>query len=849
MLKFEVGGMSCAACSRRVENAVSSLDGVESCSVNLLTASMIVEGSASEEKIISAVENAGYTAHIFDSEKRKKANKDLQKSDEKKIMRRFIVSVALVIPLMYLSMGHVMWSFPLPSFLTDTPVLIALLQMLISLTVIIINRSFFINGFKGALRLSPNMDTLVALGSGASFIYSTAITLLMLFSPQGEAHSFLHELYFESAAMILALITLGKMLETRAKGKTTDAIRSLIELSPKTCTVIRDGKECIIPTEEIRIDEIFVLRPGESVPADGVVIDGQSSIYEAALTGESIPKDKSVGDTVLAGTVNKSGYLKCRSTKVGEDTAISSVIKLVEDATATKAPIAKIADKVSGIFVPCVMAFALVTFAVWMISTGDMGSSLARGISVLVISCPCALGLATPVAIMVGSGVGAKLGILYKSAEALEAVGRAKIVALDKTGTVTEGVAEVTDVLPDNLSESEFLRIAASLEMKSEHPLADAVKRYAEGRVELFEVDSFEALTGSGVVGAVNGERIYGGSFRFISGITELSEKHRHDYARLSSEGKTPLLFAKSGAVLGMIAVADRIRSDSRDAIAALRKMGIRVVMLTGDNKNTADAIGKAAGVDEVLSELLPADKEKRIKELSEAGKVIMVGDGINDAPALARADVGMAIAAGTDIAIDSADVVLMQNSLSDVPRAVRLGRAVLTNIRENLFWAFIYNTIGIPLAAGVLIPVCGIGMDPMFGAMAMSLSSFCVVMNALRLNFFKRDAEVSPVGDADTGIRAEIDRDNITNTVLETICKDEKESEQYEMKLTMKIEGMMCPHCEGRVKKTLEAIPGVSSAEVSHTEGTAVVVGAALDAKVLKDAVDAQGYPVISIE
>ena len=660
MMKFDVGGMSCAACSRRVESAVSALDGVESCSVNLLTASMVVEGAVSADIVIDAVEKAGYTAGISENKTHKNVNDNLQNAGEKKILIQFIISIALLVPLMYLSMGHVMWSFPLPAFMIRYPAIIALSEMILAATVMVINRRFFINGAKGVLHLAPNMDTLVALGSGASFIYSVAITVLMLTADASDAHRYLHELYFESAAMILALITLGKMLEERAKGRTTDAIRSLVELSPKTCTVIRDGREVVIPTAEILAGDIFVLRPGDSVPADGEVVEGESSLYEAALTGESIPKDKTVGDTVLAGTINKSGFLKCRALKVGEETAISSVIRLVEDATATKAPIAKIADKVSGIFVPVVMSIAIVAFTVWMIATGDVGYSLARGISVLVISCPCALGLATPVAIMVGTGVGAKLGILYKSAEALEVVGRAKIVALDKTGTVTEGAPEVTDVVPVGVDGDELLAGAASIEARSEHPLATAITHYAKGRVAISEVESFEALSGSGVTAMLDGARIHAGSYKFISALTELSDTERELYARLSSEGKTPMLFTRDSSLLGMIAVADKIRSDSREAIAELRRMGIRVVMLTGDNSTTARAVGASAGVDEVLSDLLPADKEAMIKKLSGEGRVIMVGDGINDAPALARADVGLAIAGGTDIAIDSADVVLM---------------------------------------------------------------------------------------------------------------------------------------------------------------------------------------------
>ena len=728
---YNVSGMSCAACSARVEKAVSAVEGVDSCAVNLLTNSMVVSGEVSEEIIIAAVEKAGYGATPKAAEKQKNVNKSVQNNEEKQVLGRLIASIVLLIPLMYLSMGVVMWGWPVPRFLSENPLSVALLELIISGLVLVINQKFFISGFKSVLNGSPNMDTLVALGSGASYIYSIAVTFVMI--GDGNIHH-LHGLYFESAAMILTLITVGKMLEARAKGKTTDAIKSLMDLSPKTATVLRDGREQTVLASEVRVGELFLVRPGEAVPVDGIVVEGESSINEAALTGESVPCDKQKGDKVLAATVNQSGFLKCEATKVGGDTAIASVIKMVEDASSTKAPIAKVADRVSGIFVPVVMGIAILTFAVWMFINGDFSHALSRGISVLVISCPCALGLATPVAIMVGSGVGARLGVLFKNAEALELTGRAKIVALDKTGTITRGEPKVVDVLTaEGISESELISVAYALEKQSEHPLAKAICEYAEGKAEALSVDSFKALSGSGVSAEMDGERILGGSFKFISTIADLS-RFTSDYERLSGEGKTPLFFIRGERALGLIAVADTIRDESAEAISDMKAMGLSVVMLTGDNARTANAIGKAAGVDEVISDLLPEGKEAAIRGLCEKDRVIMVGDGINDAPALTRADVGMAIGGGTDIAIESASVVLMRDSLSDVVDAIRLGRSVLRNIHQNLFWAFCYNMVGIPLAAGLL----GLELDPMFGAAAMSLSSFCVVTNALRLNTFR---------------------------------------------------------------------------------------------------------------
>lgn len=810
MRQFDISGMSCAACSARVEKAVSSLEGVSSCSVNLLTNSMVVEGSVTDEEIISAVVKSGYGA----TKKGEKVNKSAQNTEEKQLIRRLIVSVCLLIPLMYISMGAVMWDAPLP---ITNPLVIAIIEAVISGAILVVNRRFFISGFRAVMNLSPNMDTLVALGSGVSYIYSIYLTLSV------SSHHDLHGLYFESAAMILTLITVGKMLEARAKGKTTNAIKSLIDLSPKTATVLRDGVTMTVLASEVVVGDIFLVRPGEAIPVDGVAIRGSSSINESALTGESVPVDKAEGDTVLAATINQSGFLECRATKVGADTTISSIIRMVEDASATKAPIAKVADKISGIFVPTVLLIAIITFGGWMIANGDFAHALSRGISVLVISCPCALGLATPVAIMVGSGVGARLGVLFKNAEALELTGRAEVIALDKTGTITEGNPKVVEIIPANgVTKTDLMTTAYALESKSEHPLALAVTKYAQNKYKLTEIDDFCALAGNGVSGTSDGVEVLGGSYKFISSKVDISAM-ADDYDRLTAEGKTPLFFVKGGQALGIIAVADAIRPDSREAIADMKAMGLRVMMLTGDNSRTAAAIGREAGVDEVFSDLLPDGKETVIRSLTEKNRVIMVGDGINDAPALTRADVGMAIGGGTDIAIESGSVVLMGDSLTDVLDALRLGRKVLKNIYENLFWAFCYNCVGIPLAAGVF----GLSLDPMFGAAAMSLSSFCVVMNALRLNNFKS-------------------KYNKTNKNDEKII----EKEEKTMTVTMKIEGMMCPHCEARVRNTLSAIPGVISADVSHSEDRAtLVIEDSLSTDVLTSAVEGAGYKVISVE
>ncbi len=825
MKKFDISGMSCAACSARVERAVSSLEGVDVCAVNLLTGSMVVDGDVSDEEIIDAVTRAGYGARSSGKkeEKAKNDNENLQNSEEKTVLLRFITSLILLVPLMYVSMGVVMFSLPMPFI--SSPLSLAVIELILSLLIIFINRKFFINGVRGLIHASPNMDTLVSLGSGASLVYSTVLLFLMC---EGaffgeDIHHYLHGLYFESCAMILVLITLGKMLEARAKGKTTNAIKSLMDLSPKTAAVVRDGKESIIPAEELVVGDIFILRPGDAIPSDGVIVEGESAVNESALTGESLPVDKTVGDKVFSATVNGNGYLKCRATEVGENTTIASIIKMVEDATATKAPISRLADKISGIFVPCVIAISAVTFIVWMLLGAEIGEALSRAIAVLVISCPCALGLATPVAIMVGGGVGAKMGILYKSAEALELAGRAKVIALDKTGTLTSAEMQAVDVIPGRgYTEDDLLAFAYSLEIKSEHPLAVAVCKLAEGRVKPYDAENFSAIPGGGVKAYVFGDEILGGSYKFISESVGVPENLRTDYERLSREGKTPLFFTKNGESLGVIAVSDSIRADSRDAVSALKNMGLRVVMLTGDNRRTADAVADAVGIDEVRAELLPADKEAAIRTLSEEGRVIMVGDGINDAPSLGRADVGMAIGGGTDIAVESADVLLVRESLSGVVNAVRLGKAVLRNIKENLFWAFIYNTLGIPVAAGVLLPIFGIELSPMLGAAAMSVSSLCVVSNALRLNTFREKKFITE--------------------------EKKTKKENKKVTVTMKIEGMMCPHCEARVKSALEAIDGVLSAEVSHKSGEALITvdGDNFDRKILDDAVQNQGYNVI---
>ncbi len=834
MRQFSVSGMSCAACSARVEKAVSALDGIDSCSVNLLTNSMTVEGLATDEAIINAVINAGYSASPKSTQKSKNVNNTSQKGDFKGVLGRLITSVALLIPLMYLSMGYAMWGAPLPTFLAKNPVAVAIVQMVISGVILVINQKFFISGFRAVINRSPNMDTLVSLGSSVSYLYSIVILLIMSGDPHPD--HYLHQLYFESAAMILTLITVGKMLEARAKGKTTDAINSLINLSPKTATVVRDGLEVTVLASEVRVGDIFIVRPGEAIPVDGVVVFGSSSVNESALTGESVPVDKQVGDAVLAATQNTSGFLRCEATKVGEDTAIASVIRMVEDASASKAPIAKIADRVSGIFVPVVLGIALITLVAWMIIDGNFSHALSRGISVLVISCPCALGLATPVAIMVGSGVGAKGGILFKSAEALELTGRAKIIALDKTGTITKGEPRVVNVIySKESSEKELLSIAYAIEKQSEHPLARAITEYTESYNNEIDITDFKALSGSGVYGKMQSaecrmqNEIYGGSYKFISTICDISA-FDEDYAALSAEGKTPIFFVKDKKPLGLIAIADTIRDDSARAIADMKQLGLRVVMLTGDNSRTAEAIGRAAGVDEVISDLLPEGKEQTVRALAEEGRVIMVGDGINDAPALTRADVGMAIGGGTDIAIESADVVLVRDSLTDVLDAVRLGRKVLRNIHQNLFWAFCYNLVGIPLAAGLF----GLELNPMFGAAAMSLSSFCVVSNALRLNAFK----------------SKYNKTN-NNTQKSMIIEEKaKEIEVKPMKITMKIQGMMCPHCEGRVRDVLSALDCVELAEVSHERDEAIITpkGDCPHDLLIKTVEDA-GYKVISVE
>ncbi len=821
--------MSCAACSARVEKAVSALEGVDTCSVNLLTNSMTVEGSATPDAVITAVEAAGYGASQAGAKKDISA-KEASGSDkaEKTLAARLISSVAVLTMLMYISMGHTMWGWPLPELISRNPLINALLQMILSAAVMIINEKFFINGVTGIIHRAPNMDTLVALGSGASFGYSVFAVFFMAnemyLGNLESAHHLLHELYFESAAMILALITVGKMLEAKAKGKTTDALESLMKLSPKNATIIRDGKETVIPVENVQRGDIFIVRPGEHIPVDGVVTDGHSAVNEAALTGESLPIDKTKGDTVSTGTLNKSGVIRCEATRVGEDTTLSQIIKMVNDAASTKAPIAKTADKVSGVFVPVVITIAVIATAVWLLAGETAGFALARGISVLVISCPCALGLATPVAIMVGTGMGAKNGILFKTAASLEETGRVKTVALDKTGTITSGHPSVTDIIPaDGISANELLRLAASLEKNSEHPLAEAVRLEAEKKnINTDNVNEFEILPGNGLVGTLSGKALTGGNLRFVSECANanISENVKSTAESLADSGKTPLFFTYDEEFIGMIAVADTVKADSAEAIRELREMGIKTVMLTGDNERTANAIGAQVGVDEVISGVLPDGKESVIRRLQKSGKVAMVGDGINDAPALTRADTGIAIGAGTDIAIDAADVVLMKSDLLDVPAAIRLSRKTLRNIHENLFWAFFYNAIGIPLAAGALIPIWGLRLNPMFGAAAMSLSSFCVVSNALRLNFAK--IKKSPI----------------------------KEKEKKKMKKVMKIDGMMCPHCEARVKKTLEALDGVEEATVSHTSGTAKLrLSADVSNDVLKSAVENDGYTVISID
>ena len=839
MEQYTVTGMSCAACSTRVEKAVSKVPGVTSCSVSLLTNSMGVEGTASPEAIVKAVEDAGYGASKKGAEKAASASaadaEDALKDRETPALkRRLIASLVFLVVLMYISMGHMMWGWPLPAALAENHVAMGLTQLLLTVAVMVINQKFFISGFKGLIHGAPNMDTLVALGSGASFMYSTyalfAMTDAQLRGDTAGVMQYMHEFYFESAAMILTLITVGKMLEARSKGRTTDALKGLMKLAPKTAVLLRGGAEVTVPIAEVRKGDVFVVRPGENIPVDGVVLEGSSAVNESALTGESIPVDKAAGDAVSAATMNQSGFLRCEATRVGEDTTLSQIIRMVSDAAATKAPIAKVADKVSGVFVPIVIAIAVVAIIVWMLAGQTFGYALARGISVLVISCPCALGLATPVAIMVGSGMGAKNGILFKTAVSLEETGKVQIVALDKTGTITSGEPRVTDILPaEGVTEAELLAAAAALEKKSEHPLARAILQLAgERSMEIAEVEGFEAKPGNGLVATLAGDALAGGNLKFISAQAAVPAALRTAAETLAEAGKTPLFFSRAGRLIGIIAVADVIKPDSPAAVRELQNMGIRVVMLTGDNARTAKAIGREAGVDEVIAGVLPEGKESVIRELKTQGKVMMVGDGINDAPALTRADIGAAIGAGTDIAIDAADVVLMKSRLSDVPAAIRLSRATLRNIHENLFWAFIYNVIGIPLAAGVWIPLFGWQLNPMFGAAAMSLSSVCVVTNALRLNFFNiRSAK----------------RDKKIKTVEVKI----EAKETATMEKTMKIEGMMCAHCEARVKKCLEALPQVDEAVVSHEQGTAVLkLNADVSDDVLKKAVEDQGYEVV---
>ena len=834
MEQYQVTGMSCAACSARVEKAVSKVPGVTGCSVSLLTNSMGVEGSADPSAIIAAVEQAGYGAAVKGAAEAAPSpaagEEALADHETPRLKRRLFASLGFLLVLMYLSMGHTMWGWPLPSFFAANPAALGLAQLLLTAAVMVINQRFFISGFQGLLHRAPNMDTLVALGSGASFVYSVyalfALTAAQTRGDGAAAMGYLHEFYFESAAMILTLITVGKMLEARSKGKTTDALKGLMRLTPKTACVVRDGAEQTIPVGQVRRGDVFLVRPGESIPVDGVVVEGESAVDESALTGESIPVDKAAGDGVSAATVNRSGFLRCEATRVGEDTTLAQIIRMVSDAAATKAPIAKVADRVSGVFVPVVMAIAAVTTAVWLLTGQSVGFALARGISVLVISCPCALGLATPVAIMVGSGMGAKNGILFKTAVSLEEMGKVNIVALDKTGTITSGQPAVTDVLTaEGVTEGELLGAAYALEACSEHPLAGAVLRLAEERqLPLEKVEGFQALPGSGLTARLNGAALWGGSMDFIGGRVHVDEALRHGAERLAGEGKTPLLFARDETLLGIIAVADVIKEDSGEAVRQLKNMGVRVVMLTGDNERTARAIGAQAGVDEVVAGVLPDGKEQVIRDLQRQGKVAMVGDGINDAPALTRADIGVAIGAGADVAVDAADVVLVKSRLSDVPAAIRLSRAALRNIHENLFWAFFYNVVGIPLAAGVWIPLTGWQLSPMFGAAAMSLSSFCVVSNALRLNLF-----------------------DVHSAKKDHKIKQKKEKKTMEK--TMKIEGMMCGHCEARVKKCLEAVSGVEEAVVSHEQGTAVVrMSAPVADDTLRAAVEAQDYKVLSI-
>lgn len=832
MKQYNVTGMSCASCVARVEKAVNKVDGVTSCSVNLLTNSMSVDGDVKSSDVISAVEKAGYGASLKgnSSKENKSSDEPLKDTETPKLKKRLFSSLVFLLLLMYISMGHMMWEFPLPSILANNHIAMGLIQLLLTGIIMVINQKFFVSGFKALIHRSPNMDTLVALGAGASFIYSVyalfAMTNAQVNNDMSLVMKYMDEFYFESAGMILTLITLGKMLESYSKGKTTNAIKGLMNLAPKKATILVDNTEKVVPIEEVKIGDIFVVKPGENIPVDGVVIEGESAVNESALTGESIPVDKTVGDNVSGATVNQSGFIKCKATKVGEDTTLSQIIKMVSDASATKAPIAKVADKVSGVFVPIVISIAVVTIIVWLLCGATFGNALVRGISVLVISCPCALGLATPVAIMVGNGVGAKNGILFKNATSLETTGKVSYVLLDKTGTITNGTPVVTDIIPsENYTENDLLSYASSLESKSEHPLAKAVVQKAiDSNIKNLDTTDFKSLTGNGVSAKINGKTIVGGSVKHISSITNIDENIIKQADDLATKGKTPLLFVMDNQLLGIIAVADVVKSDSPKAIKELQNMGIKVVMVTGDNEKTAQAIAKESGVDEVIAGVLPDGKEKVVTQYKENGMVAMVGDGINDAPALTRADIGIAIGAGTDVAIDSADIVLMKSKLTDVSGAIRLSRGTLRNIHENLFWAFIYNVIGIPLAAGVWIPIFGWTLSPMFGAAAMSLSSFCVVTNALRLNFL-----------------------NIRSSKRDRKIKNKSnKKEKNTMTTTLKINGMMCPHCEATVKTALESIDGVTSAEVSHESGTAVVtLSKELNEDVLKKAVVDKGYTV----
>lgn len=838
MKQYNVTGMSCAACSARVEKAVTKLEGVSACSVSLLTNSMGVEGDVAPETVIRAVEEAGYGASLKGKEKKQSVSEQEESLKDREtpvLKKRLFSSIIFLIILMYISMGHMMWNWPLPAFFMDNHVAMGLLQLLLTVIIMVINQRFFISGFKSLFHKAPNMDTLVALGASAAFVYSTyalfAMTDAQVKGDMDAVMHYMHEFYFESAAMILTLITVGKMLEAHAKGKTTDALKGLMQLAPKTAVILKDGKEQEVSIEQVKKGDLFVVRPGENIPVDGVIVEGSSAINESALTGESIPVDKEKGDDIFAATINQSGFLTCEATKVGEDTTLSKIIQMVSDAAATKAPIAKVADKVSGVFVPVVILLALLTIAVWLLAGESVGFSLARGISVLVISCPCALGLATPVAIMVGNGVGAKNGILFKTAESIEQTGKMDMIALDKTGTITKGEPTVTDVIPgEGITEEALVEYAASLESKSEHPLASAIIQYAgEQNIQMDEVSEFTALPGNGLTAKQKGEQLFGGNQIWIQKQVTIADTILQKAEMLAKEGKTPLFFAKEKTFLGIIAVADVIKEDSARAVKQLQDMGLRVVMLTGDNENTAKAIGRQAGVDQVIADVLPEGKEQVVRQLQKQGKVAMVGDGINDAPALTRADMGIAIGAGTDIAIDAADVVLMKSRLLDVPAAIRLSRATLKNIHENLFWAFFYNVIGIPLAAGIWIPIFGWKLNPMFGAAAMSLSSFCVVTNALRLNLCRLYD---------------------TKKDRKRKQRNQKQQEDAIMTKTMKIEGMMCGHCEARVKKALEALPQVTEAEVSHKKGTAVVTLAEeiSDAELTK-AVEEQDYTVTSVQ